>query len=492
MAGRYASSFHMDFCYNPVCLSKNGRIFYVPCGKCNGCLLQKSNSLSMRLGDDIESYKFNIFFTLTYNNYYVPKLRFEFDGDCEYHYFSAAGNVRFNGKRDVLRDPIEFWSKFSLFAPLTNYPDKDVIGYLSKSDIQLYLKLLRKDIYENFNISSGSFRYFIVGEYGPGKIEHKGKLRPHYHGIVSTNYSQVADYLLDVGLFKNWSMCDEGRFKEFTKYCNSGTRSYVTEYVNSITSLPTVLKESKEIKPFTLSSRKEGGVGTMYFNRKKVLQEIECGIDEFTKRVPRVERNYLFRYPSYLTNSLFPKCSRFSLLSFDGLLRIYEYLYNVREVGVDVSRIFNGFSDISFQDYQASSACLKVCDSLGWSPYHYVEVLVDFYYRKAMQSLRYQYEFQKKNIDNKYLCIAWYYNYKDFINADINVLEGFDIRCVRRSDSVRWFLDSFGLFYSDDLFDKISSSFDSSSYEKEVDSIIEFSDKSKKVNAKVGVSPDIV
>lgn len=109
-----------------------------------------------------------------------------------------------------------------------------------------------------------------------------------------------------------------------------------------------------------------------------------------------------------------------------------------------------------------------------------------------MRALRYQYEFQQKNIDNKYLCVVWYYNYKDFINADIDVVEDFDLRSVRRSDSVRWFLGSFGLSYSDDLFDEISSSFDSLSYEKEVDSIIELSDKSKKVNAKVGVSPDIV
>lgn len=490
MASRYPSAFHMDFCYSPVRLSKNGRVFYVPCGKCNGCLLQKSNSLSQRLGDDIESSKYNIFFTLTYDNHYVPKLFSKVDGDM-IHWFTWKDNFRFNGKIDVLRDSLDFYSPYRLFAPLKNYPDNSCIGYLDKRDIQLYLKLLRKDIYENFDIRSNAISYFIVGEYGPGKDANQGKFRPHFHGIISTDYQKVADHLLNFALFKNWQMCDKGLFEQYTKFCDSGTRSYVTEYVTCNTYLPPLLSQTKEIKPFRLSSRKSGTVGTKRFDRSQVSQDIERGIDEYTKKVTRIERNYIFQYPSYLTNSLFPKCARFSLLSFDGLLRIYEYLFNVRQVGYDISSVFYGFSDFSYQDYQASKACLKVCDMLGWTPYHYVEVLDEFYYRKAQRALRYQYEFQQNNINNPLLCIAWFYNYKDFLN-DTYVNEKFPLSSYRRFDSVSWFLASFGLDRCSFDVSLVQASFDSSVYQKEVDSIIDNADKSKKVNSKVGLSPHIV
>ena len=183
MSSRFPTSYHTSSCYCPVRLSKNGLVMYVPCGKCNGCLLQKANSMSFRLGDEIESSNHSIFFTLTYNNTYVPKMSCRVE-DGQFHWFSGANNIRFNGVCDVYRESLDFYSPFILNAPLKNYSDPKVVGYLCKSDIQLYLKLLRKSIYENFNISRGSFRYYIIGEYGPGKDPSQGKFRPHYHGII--------------------------------------------------------------------------------------------------------------------------------------------------------------------------------------------------------------------------------------------------------------------------------------------------------------------
>ena len=161
MAGRYPTVDHFSFCYEPKKISKNGLTMYVPCGKCNGCLLQKSNSWSFRLGDEIECSENAIFFTLTYSNRYVPKMYCSVENG-EFHWRSYKDNVRFNGRFDVPREPLDFYSKFTLKAPLKNYGDDKCIGYLCKSDIQLWLKLLRKDIYEHYNISSGSFRTGLV------------------------------------------------------------------------------------------------------------------------------------------------------------------------------------------------------------------------------------------------------------------------------------------------------------------------------------------
>ena len=495
MASRYPSSFHMDFCYSPVKVTKNGLTFYVPCGRCNGCLLQKSNSLSMRLGDEIESSSHAIFFTLTYDNIHVPKMMCRKEGDL-YHWFSAPGNLRFNGRYDVPRESIDFYSPFTLDAPLNHYHDNRCVGYLCKRDIQLYLKLLRKSIYDSFNISSGIFRYFITAEYGPGKDPNQGKFRPHYHGIILPCNCEVAEDLLRHSLYACWQMCDKDRFDYYTKYCDSGTRSYVAEYITSTSSLPPLLQQTQEIKPFNLSSRKAGTIGVSSFDRKKVSEDIERGIDSYIKSVPRIERNYLFLYPPQVTTSLFPKCSRYRLLSFNGLLRIYGYLYNLREGGSKFYALFDGLDRFSSQDYQASKTCLKVCDMMSWTPYHYVEVLVDFYNRKAHRALCYQYEWQQEHIDDPYLCIAWYNNSLDYLKDVhyVDIHKDADMKVFPFYDARNWFLQSFGFHAEsvDDICSVVLSRLDNSYYQLEVDSILEGADKSKKVNSLVGFSPHIV
>lgn len=488
MSSRFPTQFHVNTCYHPVRISKNGITYYVPCGKCNGCLLNKANSWSFRLGDEIENSSHSIFFTLTYDNFHVPKMQC-FKHDDLFYWCSAPNNYRFNGNIDVLRDPVDFYSPYNLHAPIKNYFDENVIAVCDKRDIQLWLKLLRKSIYEKFNIPSGSFRYYIISEYGPGKDANHGKYRPHYHGIIFPASKEIADALMHGMLFESWKMCDKGLFEQYTKYCDSGTRHYVTEYITGSTFLPSLLREQKEVQPFRLVSKQNGIIGSNHLVRSEVSKNIERGIDEYSKRISRIERNYIFCYPKALTNSLFPKCGRYSLLSFNGLLRIYEYLYNVRAVGIEISSVFAGFSELSIQDYSASKACLKVCDMLHWTPYHYVEVLDEFYYRKAQSALRYQYDFQQQNIDNPYLCLSWYFNLLDYLN-DSDSNENYPLSSERFNDSRRWFLSSFGISVFD--YNAYLAACDNSDYVKECDDIIENADKSKKVNSLVGISPDIV
>ena len=130
---------------------------------------------------------------------------------------------------------------------------------------------------------------------------------------------------------------------------------------------------------------------------------------------------------------------------------------------------------------------------MNWTPFHYVEVLDQFYYRKAQRALRLQYEFQQAHIDNPYLCIGYYYNWKDYLKDAFSICSCYPLSSVRFLDSREWFVNSFGFTPENRLyFDKVLSAIDNSLYQKEVDSIIEVSDKSKKVNSLVGLSPHIV
>ena len=128
---------------------------------------------------------------------------------------------------------------------------------------------------------------------------------------------------------------------------------------------------------------------------------------------------------------------------------------------------------------------------MHWTPYHYVEVLVDFYYRKAMRALRYQYQFQQENINNPCKCVGWYNNYDEFLSDSFQYPNPLvSVFSARHNDAVRWFLGSFGLGSYDK--EKIEEQIDNSLYVLEVDDIIKNADKSKKVNALVGPSPHII
>lgn len=101
----------------------------VACGKCVECLQQKSTEWSFRIMDEAKQYNKNCFLTLTYNDDNLPYT-------------------------------------FSEFEILPHYPT------LLKSDLQKFMKRLRKHIYPQ------KVRFFACGEYGS-----KGQ-RPHYHVIL--------------------------------------------------------------------------------------------------------------------------------------------------------------------------------------------------------------------------------------------------------------------------------------------------------------------
>lgn len=105
----------------------------IPCGKCIGCKLDHANDWATRCWCEMQSWKNNCFVTLTYNDENLP------DG-----------------------------------------------GYLSKEDIQKFLKRLRyyeTGIEEWENPQNGKtekpIRYLLCGEYGPN-----GTRRAHYHLLI--------------------------------------------------------------------------------------------------------------------------------------------------------------------------------------------------------------------------------------------------------------------------------------------------------------------
>lgn len=496
MASRYPSIRVLDYCYRPLHVVDDTKDILVPCGKCNGCLLHKANEWSMRVAQEIDGNPFSIFFTLTYNNKYIPKLEIvsEHSNTHGRYYLLSPDNdlnIRYNGVTDVRRiedfNDMLFKCYADEFHVLQNYFSDRYTCYSSKRDVQLYLKMLRKSIIEYFKYDSqeqrsGLFRYFIISEYGP--TSH----RYHIHGLLFPQNKSISEYLLEYSLYANWKMCDEDLFRRYTHYCTSGASQYVTNYITCPDSLSSLYRTNKELKPFRLSS-KSPAIGFTEFQNEKIFEDVSSGSIKYERTVKRLGSKSILQYPKNYCDTIFPKCKGYSSLSLRGILSTYGRLW--RSVNVcgyrydDVYRLLSAFWDN--QTLNATYRCYKVCEQYGYCPEYYCYLLDEYLYLKDMENLRYQYsQMQVACSDNRIDVVDWishfFVNVVSFGNKSMSVDHGRSWYMFTESFNISGLLPSaFNISYVPDH-----------SYVSEVDDILQNAVKVSKFNEVSGNSPHIV
>lgn len=474
---RYASVKLLDYCFHPKKILKDGEYIFVPCGKCDGCLLHHANQWSQRVSQEIEYNPFSIFFTLTYNNHYLPTLVPFKTSFGDYMFISDhRDNVRFNGHFDVLRDDhIVMYAKS--FIPISNDSRLFTINYASKKDIQLWLKLLRKDISVNLNYGKEAFRYYVISEIGP--TTH----RAHFHGILFPRSQEIAEYLLSTSMYSNWSMCDRFLFFQHTSYCDSGTATYVSNYTTSNSQLPSVYQDPS-IKPFRLSSRSPG-IGFRAFDKEEIFEKIIDRNLTFTRTISKVDQTYLLGYPTAYLSRLFPKCYRYRFLSFERLLWIYGTLYReVRGFGRPYIYVLQRLrKSLHASDFEAMIKCFQFCKDHGCPPFHYVFLLDRLWYLQSMKSLASWYQWQEDNCVFPAKLLASYNNLSDYVTKK-HSLSSYQWKVIDT------FCEQFGICFDDLSVDSLifhDASYDS--YVQQVSDIVSRLDKSKKVNEFIKQNP---
>lgn len=273
----------------------------MPCGRCPACLRNRQNEWVFRLNEEMKVSPFSYFFTLTYRDSDLPIL-------------------------------------------LCDVPLKIEIPTLSKRDIQLFLKRLRKAL--NFKI-----KYHIVGEYGPET------LRPHYHGLLFSQCKIDQDVLLSA-----WSHQDL-KYKVMEPCYGRSAAGYVSKYICQVPFLPEYLKElPRKFRPFSMSSN---GLGLTYLecnsqlvNKKLQQDEDFVVLDGKKMPMPRYYRNKLFPldkgYKTALTRVFFDceesqhekmSIKRQELQSSIEEKRYKNYLFKNNIEDCDSSRV-------AYQDYK--------------------------------------------------------------------------------------------------------------------------------------------
>lgn len=274
----------------------------VPCGHCKAC--QTSKALRYKLQCDLERacHKYCIFITLTYSNEFLPTCELvssEFD---DTYLLVDADGVVFGSTTMSAHQRDMLLSKFNVNGK---------VPVLCKRDLQLFLKRLRKRIYNNCH---EKVRFFAVGEYGPIHF------RPHYHVLLYFSSHATLQKAYEY-ICSSWKY---GRID--VQLSVADVSKYVSGYVNSFSSLP-LLFQNAAVCPFNCHSQR---LGQSYFEYLRPTI-YEASFEEIISIRSVLNDTYqaIGTLPSVIA-LYFPRCRGYSYIS------AYKraFLYKIYRLGM--------------------------------------------------------------------------------------------------------------------------------------------------------------
>lgn len=270
-------------------------VYTVPCGKCEACLNKRAFGWVVRLDLESSMNRYTLFVTLTYDEQHLPmlsRLSPVYAKQSAIEYYDSETSEVFN-----LSSCRSFTAKDFQFVA-----DTPFLPVLSRRDIQLFFKRLRKLIYTTYYDPKEKIRYYIVGEYGGRSA------RPHYHALLFFNSQRLATDLPRL-LRQVWTYG-----AVFDPHIVSGSAaSYCAAYLASFADLPAVYTHPK-LRPFALSS-KSPSIGSLFVSTEKIQRLFFDGDFKFT--IFSRARNEFFSLPLWrsIEDRLYPRIRCFGELS---------------------------------------------------------------------------------------------------------------------------------------------------------------------------------
>lgn len=289
----------------------------VDCGQCDYCIHKRAQKASMRVKTAGSAFKYSYFVTLTYDNEHIPLfnckvLHSEYEdvlgisGDIhfgdEYHRYIPVSEYQCDDNSalrhiffEQVQGTVPFDREIKKYVPVmdnwflsmdairsfigktqavgkTDYPASEQYGrdnlipFLNYVDVQNYIKRLRKYLYKQLG-SYETLHFYAVGEYGPVHF------RPHYHILLFTN-SEEASKVLRYCHDKSWKF---GR-SDF-QITRGGASSYVSSYVNSLSSAPLLYRSCRAFRPRSRASLGFFEKGCDFVEGEDPYTQIEQKID---------------------------------------------------------------------------------------------------------------------------------------------------------------------------------------------------------------------
>lgn len=416
-------------CLSPVRINdrKHGGKMFVPCRKCNYCLMVRQFDLVERVErEHLNPINKSCFFvTLDYDNNNIPY--YMYDKRCKLFISNREDLLNSEGvSRYPALDPCQV-DEFSNIVGREKYP---MFGHLCSLDLSRFLNCFKqvlreralrnmKDFYKYFdNYEQVNFRYFAVGEYGPTTF------RPHYHLLLwfPTFFNEEQEQYISKIIRSCWSF---GNQIDIEPVYDGGVTSYLSSYLNCFNNIPSVLK-SKYNRPFCLFT-KMPSIGSYQVSENEIREALNTGIIE------RVEWNDTTKefvnkpFPSSFFRRYFPKCVGFGVDNYRKRMFIYSYVYNTLKfdwgLSVDDNYTFKDFDDIklsyfdfpqvpdinnpgmfmdmTYQDRYASLVCAMYCYVFHKTPEEIEKSFQKIYSLKQLNALNNYFELQTQMFENQ-------------------------------------------------------------------------------------------
>lgn len=389
----------------------------VDCGHCAACLNKKGIRNSCYIDLEHQSSSLQIFFTLTYADFFLPIVRVDYSPKCEC-YFANPYNKRII--EDTLGSSLYSWhaSEFNghddkvweRISKKTKLPKKFVpVIYIR--DVQLFMKRLKINLARDFNISTDyveQIRYYYCAEYGTKHY------RPHFHFLlfIPENIRPfVSPECLREAVCSSWTfgIIDWQRSK-------GKNSSYLAEYLNGASSLTPF----HCLKFFRQRARHSNYFAESYFPSSP--EAIISNGSRFFSPSPYIHGGKLKQClpPSSLERRLFPKCLRYRLLLPEQILSVYlsfedalgefaprwygpERLASVllrNRNSLVLNRLYDiyGCQILDERTLYGVLLCsykfLNLCKKFDYHPLEYIDIIRKYYDNKEIALLRSQYEAQ--------------------------------------------------------------------------------------------------
>lgn len=320
-------------------VNKRGKAVSCVCGHCVDCYNRKANKNRHLCDLESSRWKYVYFFTLTYDEYNVPRMRLEETPEgfinCYEYTTRPYKNTSKTGK----------WKKYSDYNKLlavipTNFKDEKFKSFYSKAtpkgegifrpfpylryirnkDAQDFIKRVRFYASRDFDISP---RYFISSEYGPETFS------PHFHGLLYFDSDDFAKHVGEV-LRKAWKFGAVRKDSFAERRESVGT--YCAGYINSFSCLPYYLSFDS-VRPKSFHS--------VYFGtqdnkdvRDYLYKNVERAFFE-TSFITSDNRIIDFIPTSGFSARFFPRCYNYEFQSAGNIYRLYTcYLSLKRSTGL--------------------------------------------------------------------------------------------------------------------------------------------------------------
>ena len=394
-----------------------------------------------RLIQERYSWKYCVFYTLTYDNEHLPLLKFVngFISQLETNY--QGDDVKFINNSGFLYDvhhrltpPVHDVVSIDISECIYKHSKdhhRDVdwltrvssafggVPVLSSYDLSKFIKRLRtyslreyekrkreKSVYDEND--KPFFRHFSIGEYG------ETLLRPHYHGLLFFNSEFLASNIGSI-LAKAWKhgICD-------CSFVANDNASYVASYLNCTAHLPSILRE-RFTRPFFLCS-KFPPIGTLCHSSKEVREIFFSATPD--QIIFDHKKGIFDNVPLWRTyqDKLFPRLSSFGTLSHSDRVTLYGLVSTKKFTGFPSFRQYVLFGVnrltliIDYVNYLKSNCDNFECALMRWyyisSRVHqqslafgvsikdYVNQIEKFYENVEKRKLQLQYEWQQKAVDS--------------------------------------------------------------------------------------------